>query len=96
MWNNILARLCQLFMTLTLFSRSPYCEIHNNTRQNVSTGHISLPVPFQFNIYLVIGSNKIILPFDDLDFIFKVTVLRNIPENKTNWLYRSRFFTDSL
>ena len=62
----------------------------------VSTGQISSPIRIKFYVYVVIGTNKILLTFDDLEFIFKVTVLQNIRENKINLLYRSHLFTDSL
>ena len=92
----VIPRLHQLFMTLTSFSRSLCCAIYKKIRQIVSTGQISSPIRIKFYIYVVIGTNKILLTFDDLEFIFKVTVLQNIRENKINLLYRSHLFTDSL
>ena len=92
----VITRLHQLFMTLTSFSRSLCCAIYKKVRQIGSTDRISSPILIKFYIYVLISSNQIVLTFHDLDFIFKVTVLQNILENKTNFLYRSHLFTDSL
>ena len=73
-------------MTLTSFSRSLCCAIYKKIRQIGSTGQISSPVLIKFYIYVVIGPNKILLTFHDLNFIFKVTMLQNILDNNTNFL----------